>query len=116
MSAHGTQLLDQVQYLFLALSCLRTSAALVTDSPTHPRWLKVPEKEHDPHKISVMVAERRFNGAEFVVNSFLPSFRAYLLATVKVNEATVAFDATGGGNLEGVCGGVEGLGRCHTGL
>ena len=38
-------------------------------------------------------------GAEFVVNSFLPSFKEDLLAGVKATEATVAFDATGGGTL-----------------
>ena len=53
VSANGTQLPDHMKCLFSALSCLRTSTALVTDSPTHSRWLKVPEKEHDPHHISV---------------------------------------------------------------
>ena len=38
-------------------------------------------------------------GAECVVNSFLPSFTEDLLAAVKATEATVAFDATGGGPL-----------------
>ena len=38
-------------------------------------------------------------GAEFVVNSSLPSFREDLLAAVKATGATVAFDATGGGTL-----------------
>ena len=62
----------------------------------------VPDKEHAPRCISVMVAE-------------------LLLAAVKATEATVAFDATGGGNLEvsvkAFCGGVvEGFGRCDTGL
>ena len=39
------------------------------------------------------------SGAEFVVNSFLPSFKEDLLAAVKATEATVAFDTTGGGTL-----------------
>merc|ERR1712136_358834 len=38
-------------------------------------------------------------GAEFVVNSSLPSFKEDLLAAVKATGATVAFDATGGGTL-----------------
>ena len=45
-----------------------------------------------------MVAEHGFDGAESVVKSVLPSFREYLLAGVKATEATVAFDATGGGD------------------
>merc|ERR1712012_438929 len=38
-------------------------------------------------------------GAEFVVNSSLPSFKEDLLAAVKATGATIAFDATGGGTL-----------------
>ena len=38
-------------------------------------------------------------GAEFVVSSFLPSFKEDLLAAVTATEATVALDATGGGTL-----------------
>ena len=40
-------------------------------------------------------------GAEFVVNSFLQSFKEDMLAVVKATEATVAFDATGGGTRDG---------------
>merc|ERR1712129_669156 len=38
-------------------------------------------------------------GAEFVVNSSLPTFKEDLLAAVKATGATIAFDGTGGGNM-----------------
>lgn len=38
-------------------------------------------------------------GAEFVVNSSAPTFKQDLLAAVKATNATIAFDATGGGTL-----------------
>ena len=64
------------------------------------------KKEHDPHHISVKVAEH-----------------GYLLAVVKVTEAMVAFEATGGGSdpadkdevsSKAFAEELKGLGRCDT--
>merc|ERR1719223_1474340 len=45
------------------------------------------------------VATLKALGAEFVVNSSAPTFKEDLLAAVMATEATLAFDATGGGTL-----------------
>jgi len=45
------------------------------------------------------VAVLKALGAEFVVNSSAPTFKEDLLAAVLATEATIAFDATGGGTL-----------------
>jgi len=45
------------------------------------------------------VATLKALGAEFVVNSSAPTFKEDLLAAVMATEATIAFDATGGGTL-----------------
>ena len=60
--------------------------------PTHARWPRVPEKEHDPHYIPVMVADRPVR-REFVS----PIVQRVLVGNCESH--TVAFDATGGVNL-----------------
>lgn len=45
------------------------------------------------------VAALKALGAEFVVNSSAPTFKEDLLAAIKATDATIAFDATGGGTL-----------------